>query len=327
MTTSAAAPTDAALSWPARLLLALFGVVLALAAGESALRVAHFHFDLVPTLEFGWPDPVAMRDAYTSDPDLVWVTRNYRETLREARRAHPTVVFMGDSCTEFSNYPARTMAALEAAGSSLTSGVKLGVGGWSTAQGLVQLRRDVIPLHPKVVTIYFGWNDHWVAMGPTDPEIMRSGRLRSIAEHVRLAQLWLKIEVGLASHRTPPPNRVPMHDYQANLLQMASEAQAAGITPLFITAPSNHVAGHEPAYLAKRHVRSLAELVPLHAAYVEAIRDIAASAHAPVCDAAAAFAVLPQPHDLYFQKDGIHLTDEGDVEMARIVSACLIKTQ
>jgi len=315
---------DASLSWPGRLLMAGFGIALALLTGEAALRLAHFHFDLIPTLEFGWPDPVVMRSAYIGDPDLVWVTRNYHDALRDAHRVHPAIVFMGDSCTEFSDYPTRTMAVLEEANSTLGPGVKLGVGGWSTSQGLLQLRRDVIPLHPKIVTIYFGWNDHWVAQGLTDPEIMRAERLRSLADRLRLAQLWLKADVSLAARRRPEPNRVPVHDYQNNL-QMAHDARAAGITPLFITAPSNHVAGREPAYLAKRHVRSLSEVVPLHAAYVQATRDAAATAQAPVCDAAAAFAALPQPHDQYFKGDGIHLTGAGSAEMAKVVGACLMR--
>jgi lysophospholipase L1-like esterase len=293
--------------------------------GEAGLRVAHFHFDLVPTLEFGWPDPVAMKDAYAADPDLIWVPRNYDAWLRDARHTRPALVFMGDSCTEFGTYPSKTAAALEQAGSPLAHSVKLGVGGWSSAQGLAQLRRDVIHLHPRVVTIYYGWNDHWVAMGLTDPQIFQARRLRALADHVRLAQLWLKLEVSLAARRKPAPNRVPMHEYQTTLVQIATEARAAGITPLFITAPSNHVAGREPAYLAKRHVRSLAELVPLHTAYVEATRQAAAATGSPVCDAAAAFAALPQPHDRYFQQDGIHFTDAGNVELARIVSGCLLQ--
>src|SRR3954471_22752590 len=102
--TVAAAP----LSWPARVVLAAFGVLLALGTGEAGLRASHFHFDLVPALEFGWPDPGPLRDAYVADADLVWVTRDYRDTLRAARRAHPAVVFMGDSCTEFGSYPSKT---------------------------------------------------------------------------------------------------------------------------------------------------------------------------------------------------------------------------
>jgi lysophospholipase L1-like esterase len=320
---AAVARPDVAVPWPARLALAIAGVLLALLTGETALRAAHFHFDLVPSLEFGWPDPVALHDAYRPDPDLVWVTRDYADTLAAARRMHPAIVFMGDSCTEFGTYPSKTLAALAAAAAPLSTGVKLGVGGWSTAQGLAQLRRDVIPLHPKVITVYYGWNDHWKAMGLTDPEIMRTHRLRALAEHFRLAQLWLRVESGVAAKRSPPPNRVPHLDYVANLRTIAIEARAAGIEPMFITAPSNHVAGREPAYLAKRHVRSLSELVPLHAEYVEATRAAAEEAGARMCDAAAAFAALPEPHDRYFRADGIHLTDAGHAEMARLLSACL----
>jgi len=174
------------ISWRARLSLAAFGVLLAIGTAEGALRAGHFHFDLVPVLEFGWPDPVALRDAYAADADLVWVTRDYHETLRAAQLLRPAIVFMGDSCTEFGTYPSRTLAALASAGMHFT-GVKLGVGGWSSAQGLAQLRRDVIPLHPHVITVYFGWNDHWKAIGLTDPEVMRTRRLRLPAGHPRLA--------------------------------------------------------------------------------------------------------------------------------------------
>jgi lysophospholipase L1-like esterase len=310
-------------SRPLQALLALAGIALALVVTEGALRAVHFHFDLIPELHFGWPDPVALRDAYVSDPDLVWVTRDYHQTLRAARRSHPAVVFMGDSCTEFGSYPARTLQKLQAVSSPLSTGVKLGVGGWSTEQGLDQLRRDVIALHPKAVTIYFGWNDHWMAMGLTDPEIARADRLRGLADRFRLAQLWLEVTSHLAARRQPPPNRVPLPRYEANLLAMASESRAAGITPVFITAPSNHVVGHEPAYLATRHVRSLSEVVPLHTAYVQATRTAALSSGAVLCDAASAFAALPAPHDRYFRKDGIHLTDAGDEEMARALAGCL----
>lgn len=320
---SVAAARDAPLPWQARVVLGAFGALLALGISEAALRVARFHFDLVPTLEFGWPDPVALRDAYRPDPDLVWVTRDYHEILRAARRSHPAIVFMGDSCTEFGSYPARTVAALAASGSPLATGVKLGVGGWSSAQGLAQLRRDVLPLHPKVITVYFGWNDHWKAIGLTDPQIARAHRLRAWSDHLRLAQLWLQVEVALAARRRPEPNRVPLRDYAANLHAIASEAIAAGITPVFVTAPSNHQPGREPEYLARRHVRALSDVVPLHRQYAQATQAAAIESGAVLCDAAAAFTGLPGAHDRYFQKDGIHLTPAGDEEMAKVLSGCL----
>lgn len=307
-----------------RIALAIGGGLLALSVAEATLRMARYHFDFVPSLQFGWPDPVALRDAYLPDPDLIWVTRNYRDTLRAARRSHPGIVFMGDSCTEFGAYPVQTLATLEARHTALSTGVNVGVGGWTSEQGLAQLRRDIIPLHPRIVTIYYGWNDHWKALGLTDPEIARAHRMRSLAEHLRLAQLWLQLRASFAAKRTPPPNRVPVKEYEANLRTMATEARAAGVIAMFVTAPSNHVVGREPTYLAKRHVRNLAEVVPLHTEYAQATRAAAGATGAAICDAASAFADLAAPRDRYFQKDGIHLTDAGDQEMARVLSACLI---
>ena len=318
-----AAREETRVSWLTAVLLGFAGIALAAGTAEAALRIAGFHFDLVPTLQFGWPDAVALKEAYQPDPDLVWVTKDYRQTLRAARREHPAIVFMGDSCTEFGTYPSRTLALLASRHSPLATGVKLGVGGWSSEQGLEQLERDVIPLHPKIVTIYYGWNDHWVAMGLTDPEIARAHRLLSLARVSRVVQLWLRLKVNMAAKRTPRPNRVPLPQYEGNLRRMATEARAAGIVPVFVTAPSNHVAGHEPAYLALRHVRRLSELIPLHSAYVDATRTVARETGSPLCDATAAFAALPPPHDRYFMKDGIHLTPEGDQEMATVLAGCL----
>ena len=309
--------------WALGLLLAFLGVVVALGTAEVALRIARFHFDLIPTLQFGWPDPVALKDAYQSDPDLVWVTKDYPDTLAAARRDHPAVVFMGDSCTEFGTYPRRTLERLSAEHSPLARGVKLGVGGWSTEQGVQQLDRDVIPLHPHVVTFYYGWNDHWVAMGLTDPEIARAHRLLRLARVSRLVQLWLRLKVNMAARRQPRPNRVPLPRYEDNLRRMVHDARAAGIVPILITAPSNHVVGHEPKYLALRHLRHLDELVPLHAEYVDATRQVARETGTTLCDAAARFAELPQPHNRYFHSDGIHLTADGDAAMADIVAGCI----
>src|SRR4029079_15070800 len=136
--------------------------------------------------------------------------------LRAALHIHPAIVFMGDSCTEFGTYPTRTLALLAAAHAPLATGVKVGVGGWSSAQGLVQLRRDVIPIHPHVITVYYGWNDHWKALGLTDPEILRTHRLRLLAADLRLAQLWLRVETAGAARRSRPPNSGPGPASRAN---------------------------------------------------------------------------------------------------------------
>src|SRR5262249_4595896 len=151
---------------------------------------------LAPDIQFGWPDPVAIHEAYRDDPDVVWITKDFDEKLAAARQSHPAIVFLGDSCTEFGTYPRLTLGRLERLAPRLATGVKFGVGGWSSEQGLTLLRRDLLALKPTVLTIYFGWNDHWVALGPTDPDLTLAHRFLWLADRSRLAQLALKARVG-----------------------------------------------------------------------------------------------------------------------------------
>lgn len=308
----------------AGLLLALASIAVSLALVEVALRLAHFEYRLMPTVQFGWPDPQTITERYLADPDLFWVTRDYREKLRTARRTHPEIVFMGDSCTEFGTYPARTLEALAAEGAAVRTGIHLAAGGWSSEQGLVQLQRDVIPLHPKVVVIFFGWNDHWMALGPTDPDLHFARRFLWLADHSRIAQAALKARVGLSTRGAERPHRVPPDRYRTNLVRMAALAAGSGIRPVLVTAPSNYVAGHEPEYLLRRHIRRLSDVIPIHQQYVQLTRDAARESGAVLCDAAAAFASLPGPHERYFKSDAIHFTAEGDQQLARIVSGCIL---
>lgn len=302
---------------------AAVGVVLAVAVAEVGLRITGFEYHPFPVVQFGWPDPRALAQVYVSDPDLLWVTRGYGDTLAAARREQPAVVFMGDSCTEFGTYPAKTLALLATERPPLARGVKVGVGGWTVVQGSWQLTRDVLPMHPRVVTIYYGWNDHWIALGPPDGEIHRAGVLTWISDHLRVAQLAARARTAMVGADAGRPNRVDLAAYEATLVRMVHEVQAAGAQAVLITAGSNHRAGAEPEYLRARHLRRLQDLVPVHQAYVEATRRAAAASRAVLCDAAAHFAAMPGGPGPFFRRDGIHLTDAGDRELARLLAACI----
>lgn len=299
--------------------------MLAAALGEGTLRIARFKYRTFPAVQFGWPQPERMAELYVPDRDLFWVPRGYRRLLAQAQREPPAIAFLGDSCTQFGTYPERTLTRLAEVSPALSKGIKLGVGGWSSVQGLAQLRRDVLPLRPRVATFYFGWNDHWVALGPAD-EAARPGALTWwLSQHSRLFQLLLKARLATALRLDPQrPNRVELAAYKANLREMACLSQKAGIRPVFLTAPSNHQPGHEPEHLSGRHLRRLDELVPLHRAYVEATREVAQETGALLCDAAQTFDQAGALRGRYFRKDGIHLTEEGDQEMAKLLAGCIV---
>ncbi len=308
------------------LALVLASVTMLLAVVEVALRLTGFSYVLYPEdIEFGKPDPELMAIGFVEDDDLFWVTRGYGEKLESLRSQRPAVLFLGDSCTHLGHYDselARRVAA-ESGGKTLRYG-NLGVAGWSSFQGRRQLERDVLPLAPAVVTIYYGWNDHWIGFGIEDKNValikqVFSGRWSGW----RLVQLAIKAMVATGARETAYPNRVSLADFRENLRSMVRQATAGGIRPMLITAATSHTRGREPEELARRWLRELSELVPLHRSYVAAVREVAREEDSALCDAAARFAALPRPEiERSFMADGIHLTADGDRRLAAMLYDC-----
>lgn len=311
------------------LLVAFTSLVFSLGLIEIALRAVGFSYRLYPEkIEFGWPNPTAMQDHYQPDQDLLWVPKDYSERIRQLKADPPAVIFTGDSCTEFGTYDSFFKLHAERAGLPPFKAEKLGVGGWSSYQGLQQLKRDIAPIRPKIVTIYFGWNDHWIGFGIQDKEIAKlRSPLYTVLEHSRLTQLITKAALSNKVEGTKLPLRVDVKDFAANMREMVTIARAAGITPVLLTAPSSHRVGKEPEYLRKRHMKDLQNLVPIHGQYVDAVRSVASEMGAPICDLFADFSEIAE-EDLvrkYFNKDGIHLTKgpgEGYDKLAELLFRC-----
>jgi lysophospholipase L1-like esterase len=307
-----------------RLALMCASTVMALALAEVTLRAAHFEFRVIPTVQFGWPEPQALLNDFRSDPDLIWVTPDYFERLAEAHTTRARVIFLGDSCVEYSTYPGRALARLKLDDPHLGLGEKLSVPGWSSEQGRAQAVRDVATLRPRVVVVEFGWNDHWDALGPPDDETHPGAVVRWASEHLRVYQAYRRAVVAWQMRRQQgePPRRVSLERYRENLRVIAESVLQHGAKVVFVTAPTSHEAGHEPEYLRARHLRNLTRLVSLHQSYVQATREVAAAERAALCDAASA---IEQRGDgrRFFRNDGIHFNGEGDVFMGDFVAGCI----
>lgn len=304
----------------------------ALVLAEAALRIAGFRFVMRPEgVQFGWPDPTVIDDMFEPDAQLVWVRKGYEADLASARTRSPDVVFMGDSCTQFADYERRFARGAAARGWNGNLSVwNAGVGGYSSCQGLKQLERDVLELSPRIVTLYYGWNDHWVGFGVDDAGVARiaASGLHRFAD-LRVAQLIDRLRAGAGAApdagsgpRTAEagwPVRVSEADFRANLERMVDLARARGITPLLVTAPSTHETGKEPEHLRERHLPDLRQLVPLHRRYVEIVREVARERRAPLCDLKQRFDELLLRDRAaggewklrYFGEDGIHFRPDG----------------
>ena len=291
---------------------------------ELGLRFLDFESVLVQTRE-RWLASRAPAWS-TVDPDLLWVPRDYR--ARVAVRDWPlSMVFMGDSCTHGKTYDEELRSIITARNpSSVFTFVNTGVGGWSSWSGLRQLQRDVLPLRPKAITIYYGWNDHWLHHGFPDKVAAPFTK-----EPPRL-QIRRIIDKAVFTARqisdSDSAYRVSLADFRANLRQMVRIARDNDIVPILLTAPTSHRRGHEPAYLVDGgRLADLEDLVPLHRRYVEAVREVAAEEDALLVDLHREFDRLPRRDlDRLLVEDGIHQTREGDRKIAEIIDRHLVES-
>lgn len=316
----------------------ILGIVLALILGEAVLRLTGINPAMFPTkIQWGGPNPAFLHSTYEVDRQLFWVPPKYPGEIAYWKDRRPTIVFMGDSCTEYGEYHEflKSMIRDHNPGIAFTS-VVVGVVGWSSYQGLRQLERDVVPMKPRAVTIYYGWNDHWTNYGLEDKTIGEVYRkhpplLLEWSSDLRMAALTnhliFAFKFPTPKRHTRYPVRVSLSDFSANLRQMVQIARDHEIIPILLTAPSSHRRGKEPLHLTKRWLNSLDDLIPLHQEYVQAVRDVASEEQAPLVDLYSEFNRLPQEDlDRFFKGDGIHLMKEGDEKIAEMIYAHLVDT-
>lgn len=310
------------------------GILIAVLLSEVVLRLINFEFNLYPTkVQFGWPDPVTITSRYEPDKDLLWVPKDYPKLVASPTGAPPSLVLMGCSCTEFGKYDRFLAESIDTQYPDSTfTYVNLGVSGWSSYQGLEQLKRDVVPMRPRVITIYYGWNDHWCTFGFEDKHIGEFNLehpevLTRLSEWSRVVQLINKSLFSKNFQGKAASQRVSLEDFRANLKEIVRISRENSILPVFLTAPSAHQLGEEPAYLANRALNNLSELIPLHESYVQTVRDVAHEDNVYMVDLYRLFGELPREElDECFKTDGIHLTELGDRRLAHYLYEYFVQT-
>jgi lysophospholipase L1-like esterase len=193
---------------------ALFTLLAVFGLAEGTLRLAGFSYQRVTTyLEFNYPRPGFLKAFFEIDPDLLYRIRptvkqrgihltwqpRFDLKIRDPRIFGPKppgylrVVALGDSSTYGVNTPDPWPKLLQ---QRLDSGpaagrvevLNLGVPGYTLFQGRRVLETRGRRLEPDVVVIYFGWNDHILALGYTDAE-QKVGGAAVVTTRNRLADI------------------------------------------------------------------------------------------------------------------------------------------
>jgi lysophospholipase L1-like esterase len=225
------------------------------------------------------------------------------------------IVTLGDSCTHLGPepYPQRLQALLDQTAPGRFEVINAGVIGYTSFQGLTRLRHEVARWSPDLVTVYFGWNDHWLASGHADrdqrPSMAGSVGLRRAADHSRLYQLVAMLAQRARAPEARTQYRVSLEDYAQNLREMKRETDAIGASLWLITAPHALDLGVPPYLVSSGEVADAAGLVSLHDRYNDVVRAVAGDTGAPLIDLDRLFAAMNKP--LLFLDDHIHLSGDG----------------
>ena len=187
----------------------------------------------------------------------------------------------------------------------------MGVHGYTSLQGLRLFQKQGRLLNPDIVTVYYGWNDHWLT---DEPDRLRmglamrplAGRIAELLRQKRIFRLvvWALSPVQHVAVRDRGEARVPRvapDAYRSTLNAFVREIRAAGAIPVLITAPRRSLTRE---LLAKSYVVSVEQGQRTHDEYVELTRQVARESNVELLDLASLFA--DPACDGYFAGDGIH---------------------
>ncbi len=251
------------------------------------------------------------------------------------------IVAMGCSCTACGqeSYPERLGRLLNDALPGRYEVINAGIGSFSTHQGLQVLERHVLPLQPDVVTVYYGWNDRWVHDGRRDakhrlPTPIETRIWNFLGRSRMCRYLIFKADQAKEARRE---QRVPPGDYERNLRRFAEIARAHNIRLVYCTTPDGMPEsgirhrfdlrrqpldwdGQLYELYADRFPDPIAAWNHLQQTYNGIVQSVAASETMELLDLDALVRARRAEFEpeLPFFKDGVHFTELGLQELARL---------
>ncbi|MDV6033121.1 MAG: hypothetical protein F9B45_24145 [Phycisphaera sp. RhM] len=227
------------------------------------------------------------------------------------------VVCLGDSCTHFGpiTYPDMLRGYLDKVAPGQFEVINAGVIGYTSFQGKRLLETEAIRWDPDLVTVYFGWNDHWLARGFQDKD-QQSGE-STVADGLGNARIFQLIRSFV---KRPPSTadsgmRVEPEDYRANLREISAICEANGIRCWYLTAPHAFDIGVPPYLIESGEAKNLEDLLEIHRNYNQIVRDVADARGDTLIDLEKE--IDPMNKLELFIDDHIHLSQQGRLLVAK----------
>ena len=303
----------------------LSGLVVGLLLFEAVLRLNGFGA-ATPQMNFGMHAKIALEKGYfLPDPKLFWKVRPdlNPEFERDAKIQNPDrpvpphankkrILILGDSCSRIAGTGMPYSAMLEQdLGPDRWDVLNASVPGYTSYQGLMWLKSQLLEAHPDVVVVYFGWNEHWRTTGETDRQYARS-----------LAVTYPRILTLVKGKHRIPPFRVSVPEYRENLEGIVRLVRGNGGKVTLIAGPYHFVPGVEEQYVKDKYLIPGDDVLSIHRAYLDVVRGFKNEDGVTVVEADKVFDTLGDPSVL-MRQDGIHFTDAGHRAMAAILAASI----
>jgi lysophospholipase L1-like esterase len=329
--------------------MSIASVVLFFGIWETGLRKTGFEAELPQVVIRGEQGVDESRTGATiPDPELRWkfnpgadfngwpVNRiGFLDREVEPEKVPGTirVICMGDSCTSqgIPPYSGFLHERLQEAppGDVPWESFNMGVHGYSSAQGLRLFQIRGKALAPDVVTLFYGWNDHWLGgrpdsnsmgLGMNAPKAWFYKQLRDL----RIFQYMIhKLNPArkLARTHTGLGLRVPEDEYLWTLTTFIDEIRSIGAVPVLITAPRAEKL--TPLLVKNGQCKNLDDVTRLHDEYCELTRQVAKETGTALVDLAEVWSDPESAH--FFSGDGIHFQREGRIRLAEILYDELVR--
>ena len=310
-----------------KLVLAFLSILIFLALAEIVMRVFGVG-EWVPEIDADESVSRALsRGWLKEDRELLWRMKECDAACEEIRAVHPDnpcvteasegkkVLCLGDSCTFFarSGKPYSVLLENLLAPAHHAQVLNASVPGYTSTQGLVWLQNELLQYNPDVVTVYFGWNDHWLARAVTDGEYMEHLKLSPI-RIVRLVRALTGRSVRIARGPGDRLQRVPLEEYSRNLEHIHRLVASTGAQCILITAPGVEFEATQDKLVSGGHITKNDNYIEIHERYNEVVRRLAEKG-LNVIDLAASFKDVSDVQSL-LTDDGIHLSDRGHTRAA-----------
>jgi lysophospholipase L1-like esterase len=368
-----------ALSLSKKILFAAIATVLFFALFEIVLRLTGFHYDPAEKVEVGGQNARPDFQGLQRDPTMSWswvpipdsqriisipqLNRSFKITLNKngfrgpdfADQKSPSsvrIVLMGDSCTlgwgvdDRNTYGFHLQRILRNRSHKSIQIVNAGVLGYTTFQGLHDLKTRILRLQPDIVILSYNWNDHLPALevvtrvGSTrtrthlpDKELPAGANIAEISENLRKLQVVQFVDYlisrfygfGFPAARekresTNPSimmTRVSVSDYKRNLQQMIELLRLKKIKIVMFT----EAARKSPDAASNPVDAAVLPYFPLQANYNQAFKQVAQAMNVICVDPVTELSFYP-PSEVFL--DMVHKNSKGNLIIAnQLVPAVL----